>query len=165
MKATLKWGVLVGLAAYGVAGLALTALGLLLFGSEAASVQANPGKLALGCFTLFLLLFAFSAAGFFTGKETLNAGLGALAGIFAFLVYAVLSSIYAPGGPAGGASIATTSAANIISAAVAGALFLAVAAMMGWLGGRPGAQRGRKRVAVADALANVAATAPTSAQG
>lgn len=153
MKATLKWGVLVGVAAYAVADLALTALGLMLFGTGAASVQANPGKLALGCFSLFLLLFAFSAAGFFTGRATRKSGLGAVAGMVAFVVYGLLSTVYAPGGAAGGAALATSSAATVISSLVADALFLAVAAMMGWLGGRPGAQRGRKRTAAAAEVA------------
>lgn len=147
MRAAIKWGALVGVASYLLLGIGLTILGVAAFGNGPASLD-SPGKLTLGCGSLFLLLFAFSAAGFFTGRETLNAGMGALAGLITFAVYGVLITIYAPG-----------SSANVLSQDAnmpggfgmqAMALFvtvtipLGIAALMGWLGGRPGAMRGRK---------------------
>lgn len=73
MRAAIKWGALIGAASYLVSGLGLTIIGMLAFGNGPATLESNPGKLTLGCASLFLLLFAFSAAGFFTGRETLNA--------------------------------------------------------------------------------------------
>ncbi len=154
MRVVLKWGALVGAVTYIVVGLVLTALALAAFGSTQASVDSNPGKLALGCVSIFLLLFSFSAAGFYTGRETLRPGLGALAGMVSFVVYAVLSSVYVPGGTTlslGSGSSGGTGASQIVSAIVAGALVLGIAALMGWLGGRPGAQRGRRAKARASA--------------
>lgn len=150
VTATLKWGALVGLVTYLVVDLALTAIGLLAFGSGPADLNTDPGKLALGCASIFLLLFAFSAAGYFAGRETGNAGAGALAGMVAAAIYALLIQVYTPGGGgitapenAGGApmSVAATVAVFVFTAI----LFLGVAALMGWLGGRPGAQRSPRR--------------------
>ena len=148
MRAAIKWGALVGVASYLLLGIGLTILGVAAFGNGAASLDSSPGKLTLGCGSLFLLLFAFSAAGFFTGRETLNAGMGALAGMITFALYGVLITIYAPGSSAN----VLTQDANMPGGfgMQAMALFvtvtipLGIAALMGWLGGRPGAMRGRK---------------------
>ncbi len=148
---TLKWGALVGLVTYLVVDLALTAIGLLAFGSGPADLNTDPGKLALGCVSIFLLLFAFSAAGYFAGRETGNAGAGALAGAVAAAVYALLIQLYTPGGGGVAASANTGGAsesavATVVVLVITAALFLGVAALMGWLGGRPGAQRSPRRV-------------------
>lgn len=148
MRAAIKWGALVGVASYLLLGIGLTVLGEAAFGNGAASLDSSPGKLTLGCGSLFLLLFAFSAAGFFTGRETLNAGMGALAGMVTFALYGVLITIYAPGS----STNVLTQDANMPGGfgMQAMALFvtvtipLGIAALMGWLGGRPGAMRGRK---------------------
>ncbi|HEX6542948.1 MAG TPA: hypothetical protein VF040_14415 [Ktedonobacterales bacterium] len=165
MRAAIKWGALIGAASYLVSGLGLTIIGMLAFGNGPATLESNPGKLTLGCASLFLLLFAFSAAGFFTGRETLNAGMGALAGMVAFALYGVLITIYAPGGSANILTADASAPGGVASQAMA--IFvtvtipLGIAALMGWLGGRPGAARARKAQALA---AVVTATAPTSAK-
>ena len=74
MRSAMKWGAVVGIASYLLLGLGLTLLGIAAFGTGSASLDTNPGKLSLGCASIFLLLFAFSAAGYFAGRETLNAG-------------------------------------------------------------------------------------------
>jgi hypothetical protein len=153
---SLKWGALIGLTSYLMVDVALTAIGLFAFGSGSADPTANPGKLTLGCAGLFLLLFAFSAAGFFAGRETGRSGAGALAGLVAGAIYAALIQVYTPGGSSFGASAGASGpaagvAATIIVLAITVLLYLGVAALMGWLGGRPGAQRSplRKRTLAA----------------
>ena len=146
VASTLKWGALIGLATYLVVDVAVTAIGLLAFGSDAADLSANPGRLTLGCASVFLLLFAFSAAGFFAGRETGRSGAGALAGLVASAIYAALNQVYTPGGSSFGASAgasgqSTDEVATLIVLAVTVTLYLGVAALLGWLGGRPGAQR------------------------
>ncbi|HEU5347893.1 MAG TPA: hypothetical protein VFU63_04705 [Ktedonobacterales bacterium] len=148
MRAAIKWGALIGVASYLVVGLGLTVLGLVAFGSGPASLDTSPGKLTLGCASLFMLLFAFSAAGFYAGRETLNAGMGAIAGMVAFAVYGVLITIYAPGSSTNIFAEDTAAPGGLILQAMA--IFvtvtipLGIAALMGWLGGRPGAMRARK---------------------
>jgi hypothetical protein len=74
--------------------------------------------------------------------------MGALAGMVTFAIYGVLITIYAPGS----ASNVLTQDANMPGGfgMQAMALFvtvtipLGIAALMGWLGGRPGAMRARK---------------------
>lgn len=142
MISAVKWGAIVGVAAYLLLGLGLTALGTVAFGGGTASVDANPAKLALACTDIFLLLFAFSAAGYLTGRETLVAGRGAIAGMVAFVVYAALLAVYTPGGPVAPAG---NGAGGFIAATLVPALLgLGVGALMGWIGGRPGAQRALK---------------------
>lgn len=143
MLAALKWGALVGVTSYVVANVVITALGLLLFPH---ANLTNPGLVAFACLSLFLLLFAFSTAGYFTGRETLRSGLGAAAGVVALAIYAVLSAIYTPGGHAA-TSTASGATANAIAQGVAALIVLGIAALMGWLGGRPGAQNAKKRKA------------------
>lgn len=193
MRAALKWGALVGAGAYVIAGLALTLLATALFGAGVPSLE-NPALFSSLCLGIFLLLFAFSAAGYFAARETGRDGTGALAGMVALVVYAVLSRIYSPSsGPTGAgaagtptvAPTATVAATHVAATATAVAhatataagagghpaqqvpppsgvvtllanvtgflLVLGIAALMGWLGGRPGAQRTRKAAAKASA--------------
>lgn len=149
MLPTVKWGALFGVATYLVAGVAIPALSLALFPH---ADNSNPGLVTFECAGLFLLLFAFSAAGYFTGRDTLNAGMGAVAGMFALAIYEALFTLYTPqsGGPSTPvASGAHPSAALQVSAWLASALLeFGLAALMGWLGGRPGATKARKRLSV-----------------
>lgn len=148
MRAALKWGALIGVASYLLVGIGLTVFGELVFGNGPATLANNPGKLTLGCGSLFLLLFAFSAAGFFTGRETLSAGTGALAGMVAFIIYGVLVTIYAPGNSPNifsqDAAAPGGFALQAMAVFVTVTIPLGVAALMGWVGGRPGAMRARK---------------------
>lgn len=148
MRAAIKWGVLVGVASYLLVGIALTVLGVLLFGTGPATVDANPGKLSLACGTLFLLLFAASAAGYFAGRESLSAGMGALAGLLAFAIYGALITIYAPDSSSSVISQDAQMPGGLwiqaMSIIVTVSIPLGIAALMGWLGGRPGAARARK---------------------
>lgn len=154
MRSAMKWGVVVGIASYLLFGLALTVLGIVAFGNGPASLDSNPGKLTLGCASLFLLLFAFSTAGYFTGRETLNAGMGAVAGLVACAIYGVLITIYAPGGSGNILTADTAAPGGVVLQAMA--IFvtvtipLGIAALMGWLGGRPGAMRARKALQIQD---------------
>jgi hypothetical protein len=183
MRAALKWGALIGLGAYVIVRVALTLLATALFGPGTPSVE-NPALFSSLCLGILFLLFAFSAAGYYAGRETGRAGMGAVAGMGAFIVYAVLSTIYSPGStPATGTGTATTTATVVATAtsthiastatAIAHAtatvasqptqqvpapsgvtivlanltsflLVLGIAALMGWLGGHPGAQRTRR---------------------
>lgn len=152
MRIALKWGVLTGASAYVVARLALTLGAVFIFGAGPGDLQ-HPGILLAGCLGIFFILFAFSAAGYFTGRNTRKAGMGAVAGMIAFAVYALLSFIYTPmTGPATptpapkpgtqALSPAIEAASNITAAL----LILGIAALMGWLGGRPGAANARGRL-------------------
>ena len=190
MRAALKWGALVGAGVYVIAGVALTLLATALFGPGVPGLD-NPALFSSLCLGIFLLLFAFSAAGYFAGRETGHDGTGALAGMVAFVVYAVLSRIYSPSSvPAGTAATGTPTAAptataaathvaatataiaratataaasagghpaqqvpppsgvvTLLANAISFLLVLGIAALLGWLGGRPGAQRTRKAAA------------------
>ena len=167
MRAAIKWGALIGIASYLLVGLGLTILGKVAFGDAPATLDASPGKLSLGCASLFLLLFAFSAAGFFAGRETLNAGMGAIAGMVAFALYGVLITIYAPGSSANVlAQDAVMPGGPILQAmaiVVTVAIPLGIAALMGWLGGRPGAMRARKLLQSQATMPHTDAAAPASA--
>jgi hypothetical protein len=147
LRSSAKWGALVGVISYLALGVLLRLLGNRLFGSSAADLTNNSGKLTLGCLGIFALLFAFSAAGFFAGRESLRPAAGTAAGMIAFVLYSVLGAIYEPGG-----ALRTAGAGNFFSQLVALLLVIGFAALMGWLGGRPGAQQGlrRARAAVAD---------------
>lgn len=182
MWAALKWGVLVGVGIYVLDRLALTWLATALFGPGVPSLD-NPALFSSLCLGIFALLFAFSAAGYFAGRETARPGMGAVAGAVAFVVYAALSALYSPSSappapPPGATGMATaaaqatataiaTHAATVTATATPGAqalpapnpavllaanvtsflLVAGIAALMGWLGGRPGAQQARKRQA------------------
>ena len=165
MRSAFKWGELTGLGAYVVGRLILTFGATLLFGSGPSDLN-HPGILTSACLGIFAILFAFSAAGYFTGRDTLKAGLGAVAGMVAMAVYSVLSAIPLPA--AGTTSAAVTSqpaqtalspAAQVISFLVASAVVFGIAALMGWLGGRPGAANARKRALAAERAAAATATA------
>src|SRR5579859_1048871 len=152
MRAALKWGVLTGAGAYIVAQLVLTLGAILIFGAGPGDLN-HPGILLSGCLGIFFILFAFSAAGYFTGRDTLKAKLGAVAGMLAFVAYAILAFIYTPQtAPATPASATTagahgTNQAAAVSAFIVSSLIiLGIAALMGWLGGRPGATNARKRL-------------------
>lgn len=188
MWAALKWGGLVGVGIYVLDRLALTWLATALFGPGVPSLD-NPALFSSLCLGIFALLFAFSAAGYFAGRESARAGMGALAGAVAFVVYAALSALYSPSSapppPPPGTTATATAVARATATAIAthtatatataGAtatataspqalpapnpavllaanvtsflLVAGIAALMGWLGGRPGAQQARKRQA------------------
>lgn len=152
MIVAVKWGAILGVAVY-LAVLASNALSNVLLAQtgSGASVTEHPILLVPLCLSLFLLVFAFSAAGFYTGRETGKAELGALAGIVTLAVQYVLGLI---GNVLSGASMqssptatqaATNPAAQFLAAVVAGLLVLGLAASIGWLGGRPGAARSARR--------------------
>jgi hypothetical protein len=145
MQSALKWGALTGAALYIFAGVAIPLLSDALFGTPDLT---NPGVLIFGCLGVFLLLFGFSAAGFFTGRDTLKPRLGAVAAIIALALYAVLTALYTPHAGPSPVAASATSAKNpvgqAIAALVADAFVGGLAALMGWLGGRPGAQRARR---------------------
>jgi hypothetical protein len=156
MRAAAIWGGVTGLGAYLILRLGLALLTVLLFGSGSADLD-HPGIFASSCLGIFALLFAFSAAGYFAGRDSLRAGMGALAGVISVAVYAALSALYTPqtSGPAGVAATPAPgtqplpAAAQAASTIVAAALVFGIAALMGWLGGRPGAQNARRQLAAA----------------
>lgn len=153
MLSAFKWGGIVGVGAYLLARLGLGLLSSALFGAGSPVDLNHPGPFSLACLGIFALLFAFSAAGYFAGRDTLKDGLGAVAGMIAFVAYAALSAI--PLGLTGSqATTSTTPGAprqdpltQAIVSLVALLFALGIAALMGWLGGRPGAMNARKRQA------------------
>lgn len=153
MLSALKWGAIVGVGAYLLARLGLGLLSSALYGANSPVDMNHPGPFSLACLGIFALLFAFSAAGYFTGRDTLKDGLGAVAGIIAFVVYAALSAI--PFGPSGAQAAAPATAGaprpdpttQLIVSLIALLFVVGIAALMGWLGGRPGAINARKRLA------------------
>lgn len=64
LRAATKWGAIVGAGLYLSVGILLTVIGEALFGKGSADLTQNPGLTTLGCLEFFLLLFAYSAAGF-----------------------------------------------------------------------------------------------------
>lgn len=162
MRFALKWGALTGLGAYVVGRLILTLGAMLLFGDGPSDLD-HPGILTSACLGIFIILFAFSAAGYYAGRDTLKAGMGAVAGMVAMAVYAALSAIYTPGAAAATPSQpgqpAVSPIAQAISLVAAALVVFGIAALMGWLGGRPGAANARKRALKAQqAAAEAAAT-------
>jgi hypothetical protein len=146
MLAAAKWGAALGALAYVVLRLGLSLLAPALLGNGAADLD-HPALLTSACLGIVGLLFAFSAAGYFAARETGRAGTGALAGLLAFVLYAALSAVYTPGGstPSSGTASTLSTVAQAASALVALLLGIGIAALMGWLGGRPGAQNGLRR--------------------
>jgi len=145
-----KWGAIVGAAMY-VLGVGLALLENALTAHQSADVITHPVQLIPICLLYFALLFAFSAAGFYTGRDTGRAGLGAVAGMVTLVVQYVLGRLYTPSVSSAATSApATRHNANpglsLLAAVVAPLLFLGVAASLGWLGGRPGAQRHLRRL-------------------
>jgi hypothetical protein len=152
MVAGVKWGAIVGVAVY-LALLGSNALlnVLLAQTGSGASVTEHPILLVPLCLSLFLLIFAFSAAGFYTGRETGMAGLGALAGVVTLVVQYVLgligsalAGINASSAPAA-AQQSGNPIAQVLASIMAAVLVLGLAASIGWLGGRPGAARSPRR--------------------
>lgn len=143
MLSAAKWGALVGVAIYLVAQL-ITIVSQVAFGPGQIDLN-HPGQITLGCLELLLIVFAFSASGFYAGRETRQAGYGAVAGMVTFVVYGALISIYSYGGRvqpgAGGATLGQQIVIGLISIV----LYLIISALIGWLGGRPGAAQGRAR--------------------
>jgi hypothetical protein len=116
MTSALKWGALVGVSSYLVLTIGLTLLNSLLFGTSPTDLN-HPGSLAFACLGIFGILFAFSAAGYFTGRETLKVGWGVTSAMLALIVYYVLGLIYTPGGGAGGGTSAASTANHLPLAA------------------------------------------------
>ncbi len=144
------WGALVGFCLYLGVGILLTLIGNAVAGSSST-------YLTLGCLGFFLLLFAFSAAGYLAGQSTGRASAGAIAGMVALLVYGVLEQLYEPASTiaqtASTTSASTTpsvsTTALIVAQIITDVLFLGIAAGLGWLGGRPGAQRAQRQAGLA----------------
>ncbi len=146
-----KWGVIVGVAAY-LVEVVLALLYVAMTGSGTATLTDRPTLLIPVCLGYFALLFACSAAGFYAGRETGRAGLGALAGGVVWFVQYILGRIYTPTASSAASRATTTPThstlgpvAAVLAALVAPLLFLALTACMGWLGGRPGAQQYARR--------------------
>lgn len=167
MLSAAKWGALVGVVSYLVVDIVLTVFAELVTGPAPAGLDTNSGKLGFVIVGIFLLLFAFSAAGYFTGRETARAGLGAIAGMIALIFYAIPHSLYEPFASAATSSTTTTTTVNqpalspvavAIVQLITLAIVLSIGACMGWLGGRPGAQRATK----ATAITTTQASAPSA---
>lgn len=141
MLSAAKWGALVGVATYLISQL-ITIISDVVLGPGAADLN-HPGRITLGCLNLLIIAFAFSAAGFYTGRETRQAGLGPLAGMITFAVYGTLLAMYSFGGrmQMGGANLGE----QVIVGLTTVFFYLMIAAMIGWLGARPGAGRARRR--------------------
>jgi hypothetical protein len=143
MLSAAKWGALVGVAIYLVSQV-ITLVSQAALG--AGPVDPNhPGKIALGCLELLLIVFAFSTSGFYAGRETRRAGYGAVAGMVTFIVYGALLAVYTVGGRmtlgAGGETVGQQVVIGLITIV----FYLGLSALIGWLGGRPGSTQGRAR--------------------
>ena len=143
MLSAAKWGALVGVAIYLVSQV-ITIVKLVALGAGPADPN-HPGAIALGCLNLLLIIFAFSASGFYAGRETREAGYGALAGMVTFVIYGALLEVYSVGGRAGLAPGGAPLGQQIVVGLISVIIFLLIAALVGWLGGRPGAAQGRAR--------------------
>jgi hypothetical protein len=154
MIAGLKWGAIIGVIVYAVE-FGLSALLNLLLAGGSSDPTVRPIVLLPVCMTYFVLIFAFSASGFYTGRETGKAGFGALAGVVTLAVQYVLGLLGSA--LSGAVPAATTSGsqlspvAQILAKIVALLLVLGLAACIGWLGGRPGAQRSARRAKASEA--------------
>lgn len=145
MLSAAKWGALVGVAMYIILQL-ISIISLSTLGPG--SIDPNhPGQITLGCLELLLILFAFSTSGFYAGRETRQAGYGAIAGMVTFAVYGVLLSIYSYGRTATSGVSGGALGQQVVIELISVTLFLVIAALIGWLGGRPGATQGRARAA------------------
>lgn len=142
MLSAAKWGAIVGVAIY-VISQVITIVSQVALGAGPADPN-HPGRVALGCFDLLLIVFAFSASGFYTGRETRKAGLGAIAGMVTFVVYGALLAVYSVNVNgraelgAGGATLGEKALIGLVTVL----FYLGISALIGWLGGRPGAARG-----------------------
>lgn len=137
-----KWGAIVGVVIYLVSQ-GITVVNRIALGGAPADPN-HPATITLGCLNLLLIAFSFSASGFYTGRETRQAGLGAIAGMITFVVYGALGSVYSVSGRAqlgfGGATLGE----QVIIALVIIVVYLCISALIGWLGGRPGAARAKR---------------------
>lgn len=144
MIAGLKWGALVGVAVY-IVEIVLALFENALSGKAPLDLTTHPIEVIPICLLYFGLLFSFSAAGFYTGRETGRARLGAVAAIVTLVVQYLLGLLYTPASTSGHTTTTTQPAGNPISAFLAAIvallLYIGIAALLGWLGGRPGAQR------------------------
>ncbi len=143
MLSATKWGALVGVAIYLVSQL-ITVVGQLTLGAAPAD-PSHPGKIALGCLELLLIIFAFSTSGFYAGRETRRAGYGAIAGMVTFVVYGALLALYSYGGRLSLGAGAGSLGQQIVIGLIVVILYLGIAALIGWLGGRPGSSQARAR--------------------
>jgi hypothetical protein len=152
MRSVAKWGVIIGVASY-IVSLAIYYINYLIDGA-AAPDPAHPTAVALGCLQLLVIAFAFSAAGFFAGRDSRVAGYGALAGMLTCAVYGVLRTLIplAPQASSGAAGL--TAGQQLAISIISDALILGIAALIGWLGGRPGAARGKAQAARANAASD-----------
>jgi tryptophan-rich sensory protein len=148
MLAGLKWGAIVGVAVYVVA-LAFDVLAIWLTGSGPATINDRPALLIPVCGVIFAILFACSAAGFYVARETGVVGHAAFAGVVVLVVQYVLGQIYSPVAR-NPATHAPVTAVGVIATLIAGLLVIGIAACMGWLGGRPGAQQHARRHSAMD---------------
>jgi hypothetical protein len=145
LRVGVKWGAIVGVIVY-VALLALALLLNALTGTGSPSIAERPVLLIPICLGYFALLFACSAAGFYTGRETGNAALGALAGVVTAIVQYVLGLVYTPSsGHTTTSTTALSGAGQVLVTLISALLVAGIAASMGWLGGRPGAQQFARR--------------------
>jgi hypothetical protein len=151
MISVVKWGALVGVSSYLILTIGLTLLNSLLFGTSPTDLT-HPGSLAFACLGIFGILFAFSAAGYFTAREARKVGWGVISAMLALIVYYLLGLIYTPGRDTLGKSSATSTtnqlplAAQVVSSIAAAIIVLLIAAGMGWLGARPAIQQSQKRL-------------------
>src|SRR5215469_13922488 len=91
MRSVAKWGVIIGVATY-IGSMAIFYINYLIDGAAPAD-PAHPTAVALACLELLVIAFAFSAAGFFAGRDSRVAGYGALAGMLTCAVYGILNTI------------------------------------------------------------------------
>ena len=101
------------------------------------------------CGVIFALLFACSAAGYYTTRETGVVGHGVFAGVVVYAVQFALSKIYTPVAQSARTTTPVT-APGVIASVIAGLLVVSIAACMGWLGARPAAQQYSRRHAAPD---------------
>jgi hypothetical protein len=152
MLSAAKWGAIVGVAIYLVAQ-AITFISQATLGAAPAD-PAHPGILALGCIELLLIVFAFSASGFYAGRETRVAWHGTIAGMVTFAVYDLLLALIPVGAHVTLSSGVASGNQQAIVSIVSIALYLGLAALIGWLGGRPGATRGKALARRAEAASD-----------
>ncbi len=140
MLSAAKWGAIVGVAIY-IVSQAITLIGQAALGPAPAD-PSHPGKIALGCVDLLLIAFAFSTSGFFAGRETRVAGYGAIAGMVTFAVYGLMLGLIPLGSRVMLAQGGATLGQDVLIGIITIVIYLCIAALIGWLGGRPGAARG-----------------------
>jgi hypothetical protein len=146
MLVGLKWGAIIGATVYVVA-LAFDFLAIWLTGNGSAAINERPVLLVPICGVIFAILFACSAAGFYAARETGMVSHAVFAGIVVLIVQDVLGQIYTPAAHAAASRSSAISVATVIT----GLLVVGIAACMGWLGGRPGAQQYARRHPAGDA--------------